>query len=673
MECNQTVTLNRIKVSVIVPIYNVKDYLADCLDSLERQTIDSIEVIMVNDGSTDGSEVIAATYSDRNPNFKLVNRDNGGLSAARNTGLEYVTGEYVYFLDGDDFLSDSTLETLYNKAVSEDLDQVRFAAYTFTDGTKDYRWSRDEERLGYVYLGSYPGIYKGTDFIQRSIDNDDFYPNCGLIITRRNIIEDNNLRFVEGIVHEDNLFNFQITYYCNKIAVLNQPLHYRRYRTGSIISSPNYLMKIKSMCISAEETDKFVDVHPDIPEQTAKWLNWYYALFMLEYWEKLPKDEQKLPEVDEYFKRLKPLLYKYGNMHLSVKLFNLCKPLYRSYKGARRLSSGSNNRIIRIADKISSIKKDPNLIFWIFTPVHGNIGDQAIAVAERKMLEELGIKYFEVTGADLFELKKQNMLNIFNFSPILFHGGGFLGTLWFHNEELVRDMITANPDSSILFFPNTVYFDDNQFGQYEYRRSTEIYKSHKDLKIYARESKSFNTFRLMGISAGLVPDIVMSLKEDDQVKERSGCLLLLRNDCEKIRTPETDNKIIELLEPVFGSNVALSDNILPDMIPVKNREREVFLFLDRVRKSELVVTDRLHGMIFAAITGTPCIVLNSKSHKLLGCYEWLKDLDYICFCDLPDKVCSVYEGMPHGNQNYDNSKINELFSNLKEDILRLSK
>ncbi len=102
MECNQTVTLNRIKVSVIVPIYNVKDYLADCLDSLERQTIDSIEVIMVNDGSTDGSEVIAATYSDRNSNFKLVNRDNGGLSAARNTGLEYVTGEYVYFLDGDD-------------------------------------------------------------------------------------------------------------------------------------------------------------------------------------------------------------------------------------------------------------------------------------------------------------------------------------------------------------------------------------------------------------------------------------------------------------------------------------------------------------------------------------------------------------------------------------------
>ena len=156
--------MDLIRVSVIVPIYNVKAYLKECLDSLERQTLNGIEVIMVNDGSTDGSELIAAEYSERNPNFRLLNRENGGLSAARNTGLESAQGKYVYFLDSDDFLADNAMELLYSKAESEDLDQVRFSAYIFEDGTKDYKWVRDTDRTGYKFYGSYPDVMTGPDF-----------------------------------------------------------------------------------------------------------------------------------------------------------------------------------------------------------------------------------------------------------------------------------------------------------------------------------------------------------------------------------------------------------------------------------------------------------------------------------------------------------------------------
>lgn len=142
-----------VSVSIIVPIFNVEKYLAECLDSLVKQTMDDIEIIMVNDGSIDDSEEIAKSYVDLNENFCLINRENSGLSAARNSGLDVAKGEYVYFLDSDDFLSDDAIEKLYKKAKAEDLDQLRVAAYTFEDGTKNYMWIRDIAKGGYKYLG----------------------------------------------------------------------------------------------------------------------------------------------------------------------------------------------------------------------------------------------------------------------------------------------------------------------------------------------------------------------------------------------------------------------------------------------------------------------------------------------------------------------------------------
>lgn len=98
----------------------------------------NIEVILVSDVSTDGSRAIAARYAERNSNYTLVNRENGGLSAARNTGLDRARGEYVYFLDSDDYLAENALEILYTKVGQENLDVLKFSAYTFSDGCKDF-------------------------------------------------------------------------------------------------------------------------------------------------------------------------------------------------------------------------------------------------------------------------------------------------------------------------------------------------------------------------------------------------------------------------------------------------------------------------------------------------------------------------------------------------------
>mgnify|MGYP003401399665 FL=1 len=104
------------KVSVIVPVYNVEQYLSDCLESICRQTLKGIEIIVVNDGSTDNSLSIIKSFQQKYSNIKLINKKNGGLSSARNAGIDMAVGEYLFFVDSDDFIDLDTLEKMYVKA-----------------------------------------------------------------------------------------------------------------------------------------------------------------------------------------------------------------------------------------------------------------------------------------------------------------------------------------------------------------------------------------------------------------------------------------------------------------------------------------------------------------------------------------------------------------------------
>lgn len=335
--------MSDILVTVIVPIYNVEKYLVECLDSLTRQTLKNIEVILINDGSTDASEDIAREYADREDNFILINRSNGGLSAARNTGIVSAHGEYIYFIDSDDFLADDALEKLYNKSKKENLDVLRFAAYTFEDGTCDYIWSRDISDGGYVYLGEYQGVFRGIDFYQKTIENDDYYPSCCLIFIKKSVIEENCLRFYEGILHEDNLFNFQLTTLCARVAVLNEPLYYRRIRTGSITQGHNWLQRNKAMCISAIEADKFIEEHPELRGKTADWQIKFFLNTMLRQWELLTRQEQESQESIDYCESVRHLAKKYGGSK-SLKLFYTSRSLYRVYRVVRHMVSKMMDR-----------------------------------------------------------------------------------------------------------------------------------------------------------------------------------------------------------------------------------------------------------------------------------------------------------------------------------------
>lgn len=314
-------------------------------------------------------------------------------------------------------------------------------------------------------------------------------------------------------------------------------------------------------------------------------------------------------------------------------------------------------------------KDNPKSVFLLLTPEHGNIGDQGIALAETILLNNLGIQYIELTGRKLEQMKIRNQFSALNGFPILLNGGGYLGTIWMDSENIARSIILNNPDSPIMFLPNTIYYEDSDIGRREFQKSKIIYNGHKNLCLYAREQSSYNKMLRAYKNVKLIPDVVLSLDPYSFNIERKGCLLCLRSDREKTRTNDDDDHLISIINELFPDQYSFTDMIGQEYIPVNKRKAAVEGKLNEFCGAELVITDRLHGMIFCALSGTPCIVINSQSPKIKGCYEWIKDLEYIKFVDDIQSLPDVYRSIPKKVFRYNNEEFNSYFLELSRDII----
>lgn len=313
--------------------------------------------------------------------------------------------------------------------------------------------------------------------------------------------------------------------------------------------------------------------------------------------------------------------------------------------------------------------KNRKTAFLMMTPAHENLGDHAIALSETEFLKAHDMDYVEVTGFDLERLQRYNLLGLMNGCPILMQGGGYLGTLWYDSEVLLREILAKNPKSPIVLLPNTLYYEETCWGREEFEKSKVCYSAHPSLHIYAREKISYEAMGGAYANVKLIPDMVFSMNRSGVEKHRSGCLLSLRHDQERTRTQEQEDSILRQVAALFGDRVRESDMVTDYCIPVENRLRELEDKFSLFASSELVVTDRLHGMVFCAITGTPCIVINSKSPKVRGCYEWIRDLEYIRFIDDVSQLTEEYQSIPRKSFRYDNSHLQPYYEELAEDIL----
>ncbi len=313
--------------------------------------------------------------------------------------------------------------------------------------------------------------------------------------------------------------------------------------------------------------------------------------------------------------------------------------------------------------------KKSKCVFLVLTPEHTNLGDHAIAISEIELLRKCGIDYVEITGHQLEEFRQNRLLGLMNSYPILINGGGNLGTLWFGIEQLMRDIIKSNPKSEIIIMPNTFYYEDTAWGREELSNSIRLYNKHKRLHIYARENTSFERMKSIYKDVHLTPDMVLSQNKCVENTSRNGCLLCLRNDREKTITDSEKEALLKNLTMVFGSNIKYTDTHSIEPVLPKDRKNALEQKYSEFRDSKLVITDRLHGMIFAAITGTPCIVINSQSPKVLGCYEWIKNLNYIKFCNDVSTIADVINSIADVEYKYDETVFEHYFETLGKNLL----
>lgn len=228
---------SRIKVSVVIPVYNVQAYLERCLKSVCEQTLKKIEIICVNDGSTDNSGEILNKFAKKNPRIRVVRQENAGLSAARNHGLNLATGRYVYFIDSDDWLADkNALKELYETAEREKTDIIYFDSQcVFEQGCESCKNQWFNEKT-YIRVHPYIGVKTGIALANEMVANREYRVSACLVFLRRELLNENSIRFREGIVYEDNIFTMACALAAKRTMYLSKAYYVRLVRAESIMT-----------------------------------------------------------------------------------------------------------------------------------------------------------------------------------------------------------------------------------------------------------------------------------------------------------------------------------------------------------------------------------------------------------------------------------------------------
>lgn len=266
-------SVNDEKVSIIIPIYNTEKYLRKCIDSIINQTYKNLEIILINDGSTDNSKKICDEYKNKDDRIKVINKENSGISATRNMGLDAATGNWMIFVDSDDWVKDDMVEKLLNIAKKENAEIVQCNSY--------YAYEKEEIKRAAII----PNYQKRTDIENIKLD---------IISPKYDEVENNtytsairavhgklykseilkNKKFLEDIfIFEDGIFLLNVLDNVKKYILVNEYLYYYRISENSISKkfSDNYLEQIDKIM-------KNINLHIEKQKNKIKYESVYYAM-----------------------------------------------------------------------------------------------------------------------------------------------------------------------------------------------------------------------------------------------------------------------------------------------------------------------------------------------------------------------------------------------------------
>ena len=302
-------------ISVIVPVYNVETYLEECLDSIQNQTYTDLEVILVNDGSTDGSKAICERYCKENRHFHLLNQENQGLSAARNTGVAASRGEFIVFVDSDDMILANYLETLMHY-MREDVDIVESQ---FTVSNEEFL-AKSFKEPSILFEGN---SQEAVKIFTKHVLN----VNAVTKLYRRSIVE--AVPYIDGVIFEDVYCGIGMLKYIRKIIKIDYKGYYYRQRQASIMHRTFTPKNLDIFTVS----DKLLEMYSDREELLPYIASFLVHLATMHYHSYVKKGNpyrefynQKLAEYVTLTKK-NPELARSSRL---IKLYNICPKYYNS-------------------------------------------------------------------------------------------------------------------------------------------------------------------------------------------------------------------------------------------------------------------------------------------------------------------------------------------------------
>lgn len=248
--------MQRPLISVIVPVYNVEEFLNRCVDSIIRQTYQELEIILVDDGSTDNSGALCDEYVQKDSRIVVIHKENGGLSDARNAAIEIMKGEFVAYVDSDDYLADDYIAYMYNLLISENADISACAIKTVCDYT---------EQLGVI--NEKIVIYDAYEALKAILYQGCFVPSACCKLYKKELFED--IRYPKGMYYEDMAIIYKLLDKCQKVVIGNQQKYYYYQRANSIMNESFNPKKMHRIQI-VNELKKHVDNrYPELKKATS--------------------------------------------------------------------------------------------------------------------------------------------------------------------------------------------------------------------------------------------------------------------------------------------------------------------------------------------------------------------------------------------------------------------
>lgn len=672
-------------ITVIIPVYNVEAYLDRCMDSVLKQSYKDLEIILVDDGATDKSGSMCDEYAKKDNRVKVIHKENKGLSSARNVALDIAEGEYIGFVDSDDYVHPDMFAKLYDAAVRHN-----------SDISICYHYMERKDKLA----------------IEDPIldDEEEFSANQALEVLikdqgMKNYAWDklyraelfDGIRYPVGRNYEDIATTYLLFYKAGKICRIPEYLYYYQIREGSISSHVSNDKKWHENCyqiiLSQAERYHFMkekgekkladlclsEIVPYIYDYISFGVKLHTKKHRDDVIGFLKKEEQNIQN-NEFLSGKDKKLFKVYTSNVAV--MNCFKKTKHFAKKLNSLKYKGKNALkeigIGVNKKYNFALQEGRRVRLIFfeLPCFDNLGDHAIAYAQKQFLDDfvkINPKYqlYVIDGWDTKEAVCQLKKEIGKSDVILCQGGGNMGSLYDFAETFRRLVMTHFPNNRIVVFPQTIYFSKDEKGKKIQKQVQKTYNKCRHLTICARDHISYKVMKdTFSTEIVEVNDIVSYLdKRNLAVDKRDGIVLCLRSDIESALSAIDKKNLQETCSKVT-LNLHVTDTCLGKDIKASEREEYLNKKWTLFGSSRLVVTDRLHGMIFSIITGTPCIVLGNNHHKVKATYETFKDCPYLWYAnDVKEAKRLIQEKFNAGlvQEKYDTR---QKFSKLEQIIIK---